>query len=349
MNIKQFLLDNYIWILVIILITIVTIIGFLADKKRSGEKKEKKSSKKDQIPTTQVNQNVSPMGPSAMVNNQNEMQYQNINQQGTPVNPMNTQINNIPSVNMGNVPSNVTPPINPMDNTLNNNFQQPIIQEQPINQTMPGSSMINNSQSPVENIINTPPAEPTYQPLSEQTPKFAPQPIPDIIGQSVNQQPQPSVSNQMENNNYNMGNNNFNNTTIPQEASSIQPNMLETPANPYVAPMPNQPIPQMNPEINNPNYNNIPSYQSNNLSGTMPSPVNEIPSPIPVNPTHIVQPQPPISQSYNQPPMMEQTNIPTSIPNQNFNGVSESLISNNTPQQPPVNFVFGPQNNNQNM
>ena len=38
MNIKDFLIENYIWILVIILITIITIIGFLADKKKNGKK-----------------------------------------------------------------------------------------------------------------------------------------------------------------------------------------------------------------------------------------------------------------------------------------------------------------------
>ena len=40
MNIKDFLIDNYIWIIVIILITIVTIIGFLADKKKNENKNE---------------------------------------------------------------------------------------------------------------------------------------------------------------------------------------------------------------------------------------------------------------------------------------------------------------------
>ena len=45
MNIKDFLIDNYIWILVIILITIITIIGFLADKKKSGKKEKMKITK----------------------------------------------------------------------------------------------------------------------------------------------------------------------------------------------------------------------------------------------------------------------------------------------------------------
>ena len=41
MNIKDFLMENYIYIIIVIILTIVTIIGFLADKKRNGDKKPK--------------------------------------------------------------------------------------------------------------------------------------------------------------------------------------------------------------------------------------------------------------------------------------------------------------------
>ena len=40
MNIKDFLIDNYIYIIIVIVLIIITIIGFLADKKKNGEKKE---------------------------------------------------------------------------------------------------------------------------------------------------------------------------------------------------------------------------------------------------------------------------------------------------------------------
>ena len=43
MNIKNFLIDNYIYIIIVIVLIIITIIGFLADKKKSSEKKEKPS------------------------------------------------------------------------------------------------------------------------------------------------------------------------------------------------------------------------------------------------------------------------------------------------------------------
>ena len=41
MNIVDFLIANYYWFIAIILLTIITIIGFLADKKKSDAKKEK--------------------------------------------------------------------------------------------------------------------------------------------------------------------------------------------------------------------------------------------------------------------------------------------------------------------
>lgn len=44
MNIKEFLLDNYIWIIVVILLSIITVIGFLADKKKTPKKKKGESS-----------------------------------------------------------------------------------------------------------------------------------------------------------------------------------------------------------------------------------------------------------------------------------------------------------------
>ena len=43
MNIKEFLLDNYIWILVVILLSIITVIGFLADKNRGGKTGKQKN------------------------------------------------------------------------------------------------------------------------------------------------------------------------------------------------------------------------------------------------------------------------------------------------------------------
>ena len=37
MNFRDFLMDNYIYIIIVIVLVIVTIIGFLADKKKNGK------------------------------------------------------------------------------------------------------------------------------------------------------------------------------------------------------------------------------------------------------------------------------------------------------------------------
>ena len=41
MNIKDFLIDNYIYIIIVVILIVITVIGFLADKKRNGAKKIK--------------------------------------------------------------------------------------------------------------------------------------------------------------------------------------------------------------------------------------------------------------------------------------------------------------------
>lgn len=135
MNIKEFLIANYIWILVIILLAIVTIIGFLAEKNKSDKKEKKKENESPQ----QVN-----MQPEQIMNNQpnNQVTYQgqvpNQHEQMTRVNQM------------------VTP-----DMQQNNQMVQNVPNSQPVYQ---------------EQISQQP-----YQPLSEQTPKIAPQPIPNIV------------------------------------------------------------------------------------------------------------------------------------------------------------------------
>ena len=41
MNIKDFLMDNYIYIIIVIVLIIITIVGFLADKQKNGGKKKR--------------------------------------------------------------------------------------------------------------------------------------------------------------------------------------------------------------------------------------------------------------------------------------------------------------------
>ena len=122
MNIKEFLIENYILIIVIIVLIIVTIIGFLADKKR--EPKEKKDKKQDM--------NTNNLNPINMEQFQNPgigfNQQQNQMQNSIPINNNNNNQVQTPNI----IPNNGTGPV--AENNNQNNF------------TTPG--MINNFQQP---------------------------------------------------------------------------------------------------------------------------------------------------------------------------------------------------------
>jgi len=102
MNIKDFLLDNYIWFLVVILLCIVTVIGFLADRKRSKKVKENENK----------NQNVPNNNGVAMnYQQQPQMNYQPLSQ--TEQNNMGMMYSN---QNMNNLQDNMQ---------VNNTIPQP--------------------------------------------------------------------------------------------------------------------------------------------------------------------------------------------------------------------------------
>lgn len=256
MNIKDFLIDNYIWILVVILLSIVTIIGFLADKKRVKGKKEELSAN-----------NGNDAVATAIPDNLN--------------NPVNTGVNYQANSNQ-------------QFDSLNMPLPQANINMQPTAPVEPvqafNSQMVNTMPSPIEPVNTLPNPEPMYQPLSEQVPNFknnepAPnqipyqnpaQPIPVMPSTPEQPEPvqqtnfinQPSYNNQFnQNNQMNMvpnnnvvNNMNNNNNNIINNNQGI--NNMSTPSQ---MPYPNQ--------------------QAN----TIPTP---IPSPMPVEPTHINNPEP---------------------------------------------------------
>lgn len=171
MNIKEFLIANYIWILVIILLAIVTIIGFLAEKNKSDKKEKKKENESPQ----QVN-----MQPEQIMNNQpnNQVTYQgqvpNQHEQMTRVNQMVT-----PDMQQNNQMVQNVPNSQPVyQEQISQQPYQPQVEPMMMpNQTIPAPSVAEpmNSMPLEQNVV------PTYQPLSEQTPKIAPQPIPNIV------------------------------------------------------------------------------------------------------------------------------------------------------------------------
>lgn len=326
MNIKDFLIDNYIWILAIILITIVTIIGFLADKKKGGKKKENQVTP----PQNMINQ---------PANDQAPMQYQQ-----PPVDQQQNQMNNNMGFNYNN--SNMgTQPISQMNNTVNN--MQPMSTEPQVIPSMTNQTFSMTNPQPVDNIVNNAIPEPMYQPLSEQKPIIKPQNIPNF-------------NNVQSNNNQEL---NINQTPVESLVENAQngENMLNSNIQaPYVNLQPTSPvIPQYNQQTyNNPNQmmqaennNSIvtPNFIPNSI--TTPEPVNPIPMPQPVMPQQIMQEQ--MVQPQMPGPMPTYNNIAPMQPNiiqpnqgQNINSAPQPMVS--SPQ--PINFVYGPQNNsNQNM
>lgn len=338
MNIVDFLIANYHWILAIILLTIITIIGFLADKKKNDKKKE----------------NTTPMPPqnnNSMTIKQQPMQYQPEIQ-----NQMTHQQNMMPN-NMNNGPINQDLNINQMGNGMmnqpNDNQSMGTI-PQPMTSILThqnNNNQMNNPQ-PVENIAPKEIQEPMYQPLDEQKPHFAPQPIPNFEAmKEIQSESSPMMNNQMSLSNQNMINQPPMMQVIPQPMQ-YQPEILNQSNT--------QPMSNYNQNINMQDNNNygIPNVIPN--QGTIPQPVNPIPNPQPVIPQPIIT-----NQMQKPEPMVQMTNynMNQTLPNQN-SFVGNQMGQNNMQQNPhpmnmppqmqkpisPINFVYGPQNNNnQNM
>ena len=160
---------------------------------------------------------------------------------------------------------------------------------------------------------------PMYQPLSEQKPTFNSKTVPNYtqpVNDTLNQmnQSQSNIMLQQENSIQNV---------IPTPIAQMNQNVVE-PMNQTMQQnnMPTQYQMQQN--------NNIGMMPNNTNNNTIPQPVNSIQTPQPINPQSIMS-----SNGYNQYGMNQQ-------PSQN--------IGNQQPTNKlPVNFVFGPQNNNQNM
>ena len=224
----EFIKVYWMWLVAVILITIITIIGFLADKK--------KNSKKEESVKETVSNDVEPK------------QQNNIDQ------PVDKQIDNGFGLNINNMDTTIRP-ISENNNNNNLSYNEPInnnmngIREQNQNnsyQQQPMSNFgnnINNQEmfgrniTPQQNINNYPNLnssmqQPNYgQSFPTQTNNFGPQqnPMPNQYP-NVNNQNSMNQSMPMGNNNYNNNMNfNQNNTTVP------------TPVNPMQTPQPVRP------------------------------------------------------------------------------------------------------------
>ena len=225
MNIKDFLVEHYIYIIIVIVLTIVTIIGFLADKKKNSDKRPKTMS--GTINNT----------PNQNMPNMNYQQPINMNQ---PVNYQPTT-NSMPNNNMAyNQPQPAAPvqQDNLQMNMSNSQMVNSIPQmNSPVPNTIPSqvNEMNYNIPQPVEQMSpNVPTNENMYQPLSEQKPTFAPV-EPNIMNNMQGSSPMP----------------------MPEPVQNVMPSQAMPESVPYMAgaqPMMNnnqQPMPM-------PNMNNNP-------------------------------------------------------------------------------------------
>ena len=256
MNIKDFLMDNYIYIIIVIILIIVTIIGFLADKQKNGGKKGK---------------NVDAPLPNNNVNN--EMVNQPITYQ-----PVNNQMGN----NMNPIPNTtVIPNNNQFISNMNNN-------QNTLNQ-MNNNNL--NTPQPVEpmNASVAAAPEPMYQPLSEQKPVIKPtNPTNNInnFGNNTlnNQMPQnveplsQSTTNQIPNNIMPVSNM-FNQQTSGQtQAQNPIPTPINMPTQPKVNEMPYNNTVPVNPLPSQPEP--IPNPSGNTIPSPIPAPQPTTPQPV---------------------------------------------------------------------
>ena len=247
MNIKDFLMDNYIYIIIVIVLIIITIIGFLADKQKNGGKKNKAA--EAPLPNN-VNSDIAPQPITYQPTNNNQINNMNTipntnlmpnkNQLNTPSDPngLSAMPNNnvINPVNLGNTIQNTPQPVEPMNaGTYSNpeSMYQPLSEQKPVIAPVNPMNNINNNlnnqmasnpeplQQPTSNIMagvgayNQPVVEPTKPELAIPT-SMNGGPISSGIngGMAYNQQPinpQP-IPNPVEN-------------TIPSPITPPQPTM----------------------------------------------------------------------------------------------------------------------------
>lgn len=340
-NIKEFLINNYIYILVVILLSIITVIGFLVDKKKSGKGKNK----------GQMAQAAPAMAtPSANTMGQTPVSFQPNQVSPQPVNgPVNVNQMSAMQMPFGNNVSNEG--FNPNQNT-------------PVNfGTIPNSSV-----SPLDmngNNGTLPQAIPNQGMMSNQMGMTLQEPINQIQSNSLQSNPmQPdnmmaqamNGANPIPNNNGTV----MNNMNTPEPVENMNANTTGV-----VEPM-YQPLSEQKPvfaprEVVIPSTQEAPQNTMNNNMG-MPSQNmvnNEVPN---VGQTMNTNQSMMNSQmNYNnemQNNMVNQNNgfgnmgqvNPMPMPNPTVNTVPNPI----TPPQPvnpqPVNFVYGtpPSNNNSN-
>ena len=256
MNLKQFLIDNYVYIIVIIILVIVTIIGFLADKKKNEEKGRLT------------------LDPTIIPNNQNQLnqpnqQYMNnngMNQMNRvpPPNgfmrtgfPAQQPVNGVNQVNNQISQANMQMPAGPQPQRIEQNGAVPNTNSFYNPNSIPNNQMNNVSPMNQNMSMSTVPNEVNNNNMYNQMPNRVNNTIPNTVS---NPYPSPQP----------IPNNNFNNqmaTQLPNtQINGITPTQMQGLGN-----MTNTQVPNPNNFVNNQNNpGTMNANQTNYMYGPNP-------------------------------------------------------------------------------
>lgn len=320
MNVFNFLSENFVWILVVLLLTIVTIIGFLVDRKKNAKKKEEQT-----MPNGNMNMSNSALQSGVLQANSAIQQPQPINFNSQPVNSNGNMINNMLN-NPGNI-NNVQS--QPVISVPTNVVQQPQPQQmQPANNPAPSLQNFKPQMfsEPVSQVGESSSAAMQSQNVI-QTQNMQPQPM----NQSSFQGPE-SMSQPVNNSNF-VNNNSINtfNGPEPMHQNNVNNNVGVSVPQPMSGNM-SMNNPEMMYQVNN----NIPA-SAPRVDNNMMNPQMGVVQPMPQNVQPIQgQPQMGMPNNMYNVPVNQPMEQPAFNQNVNFNGMQ------------PVNFVYGNQNSNQN-
>ena len=252
-NFVNFLLDYYIWILGVLLIIIITIIGFLVDSSQKRKKKEKaleqekNSSKLEEVQTVQSlpEENATPVmdakNATAPLQNSNMTSANSVRNQ-----TVQNVLQDTKTVQSDNKPINNNGTI-PMEQNLSISDQKPHFEAREVNipigqsPNQPVNNIVPQSNIYKQNAYETqqPVMQSSLNMKNQNVSNFAPKPINAV---SINNQPvQPQFNNQMMNNGYmqnphanayNMSNNvnNYTQNSVNQTPVQPIPNPVVQPA-----------------------------------------------------------------------------------------------------------------------
>lgn len=239
MNIKDFLMDNYIYIIIVIILIIITIIGFLADKQKNNKAKNANGGEPLSNANPSLDNTPRPITYQPVNNNQmgNTMATPNLMPNNGPIAngmPINNQLNN----NMGMPQPNIPQPVEPMNVSASVNpepMYQPLSEQKPTIQPTnpinninsfnngPLNNPISNNVDGINQINNIQPTNVITEPITTNQPVQGPTMVSNPVPNPINIQPQPVDSGMNLNNGIN--------------ANPVSPNPIPIP-NPQENPMP---------------------------------------------------------------------------------------------------------------